>query len=326
MGETHLEAPTRIKLIEDHLRNSKLDTKFIDAKTASKEDIVEIHSPDLYTAIEASSQTPQTMFTMDTIANEFTYDAALTAVGGAIQVADHIKGRSSQFGMLRPPGHHSTFDTAMGFCFFNNIAITANTLLKQNFRRIAIIDVDHHHGNGTQDLFYLEHNVLYTSMHADPAVAFPGTGYSADIGHGDGIGKTVNIPLPIKTTDEDWLVGFDEVIAPIVEQYKPDAILVSLGLDALEDDPYGVLSMTPDGYFEIGKRIGELGNKLCKKRVGVMLEGGYKYHELGIATEKFFSGLIDFKQDSIIKPNLHYRFEQVLREVKGIQRNHWFDI
>ena len=326
MGETHLEAPTRIKLIEDHLRNSKLDTKFVDSKIATRDEIIEIHSSELYDAVAGSSQEPQTVFTLDTIANEFTYDAALTAVGGAIQVADHIKDRSTQFGMLRPPGHHSTFDTAMGFCFFNNIAITANTLLKQNFGKIAIIDVDHHHGNGTQDLFYMDHHVLYTSMHADPTVAFPGTGFASDVGHGEGIGKTVNIPLPIKTNDEEWLAGFDEVIAPIVKQYKPDAILVSLGLDALDDDPYGVLALTPDGYFEIGKRIGELGNDLCKKRVGVMLEGGYKYPELGIATEKFFSGLMDFKQESVITPNPHYRFDQVLREVKAIQRNHWFDI
>lgn len=325
MGEDHLEAPIRIELIEEHLRNSKLNPKFINAKQATQEEINEIHSPELHRAVKLSAQSDNTVFTLDTLANEFTYEAALTAAGGAIQVAEKIKDRSIQFGMLRPPGHHSTFDTAMGFCFFNNIAITTNTLLKQNYKRVAIIDVDHHHGNGTQDLFYMN-QVLYTSMHADPTVSFPGTGFANEVGHGNGIGKTVNIPLPIKTNDENWLAGFDEVIAPIVTQYKPDAILVSLGLDALDNDPYGVLGLTPDGFFEIGKRIGKLGNQLCKKRVGVMLEGGYKYEELGIATEKFFSGLIDFKQESIIKPNLNYRFEQVLREVKAIQRNHWFDI
>ncbi|MHA2277710.1 MAG: histone deacetylase family protein, partial [Candidatus Kariarchaeaceae archaeon] len=317
MGEGHLEAPIRVKLIEAHLRNSNLITKFVEARQATMEEIIEVHAPELYREVKLSTQSDNTIFTLDTIANEFTFDAALTAVGGALQVAEKIKDKSVQFGMLRPPGHHSTFDTAMGFCFFNNIAFTTHKLLKDTCDRVAIIDVDHHHGNGTQDLFYLDHHVLYTSLHADPTVAFPGTGYANEIGHGEGVGKTVNIPLPIKTNDENWLVGFDEVIAPIVEQYKPNAILVSLGLDALDEDPYGVLGLTPDGYFEIGKRIGQLGDKLCKKRVGVLLEGGYKYEELGIATEKFFSGLIDFKQDSIIKPKLNYRFEQVLREVKA---------
>lgn len=326
MGEHHLEAPVRVEIIEQALRDSKLSINFKEARPATVEEILSVHSPYLYDAVFDSSGQEQTVFTLDTIANAFTYDSAMTAAGGALEIAENIGSKKLQFGMLRPPGHHSTYDAAMGFCFFNNIALAAQKLLDKKYKRIAIIDIDHHHGNGTQELFYGQHEVLYTSLHADPHVAFPGTGFIEETGFGEGIGKTVNIPLPVKTSDADYLTGFDEVIFPIVNQYKPDAILVSLGLDGLNDDPYGVLGLSTTLFYEAGKRIAQLAQKHCKNKIGVILEGGYKYDEIGIATEKFFQGLENPNGESYIIPDLTYRFEQVLRTVKATQRSHWFDI
>jgi acetoin utilization deacetylase AcuC-like enzyme len=326
MGEHHLEAPIRTQIIEEALKNAQFKTKFVQSKVAEENEILEIHSQALLETLKNSINHPQVFLTGDTITNPFTFDAAMTSAGGSLQVSEHIKDRSLQFAMLRPPGHHATLGVAMGFCFFNNIALAANALLKDNFNRVVILDVDNHHGNGTQGIFERHPEVLYLSLHADPRVAYPGTGYSDEIGIGEGIGTTVNVPLPYKTKDSDYLVAFDEVVTPIIEQYKPDAILVSLGIDGLEGDPYGALGLSTHLFSEIGARIGSLGERLCKKRIGVVLEGGYKYEEIGEATNLFFEGLLNPKTETTQSPDLSNKFENTLRNIKAIQRNYWFGL
>ena len=323
MGPDHLEAPVRVEIIENELKKAEYDVSFQEARYATEKEIMETHSNNLYELVEQSKNTDRYFFTMDTISNRKTYDASLTAAGGAIQIAENIKEVDNQFAMLRPPGHHATWDSAMGFCFFNNIALTANTLLANQTSRIAIIDVDHHHGNGTQDLFYMSPNVLYTSMHADPKVAFPGTGFPTDVGVGDGEGYTINIPLPIQTHDPEYLVGFDQILTPSIENFKPEVILVSLGLDGLFEDPYGILALSTDGFFDIGRRVGSLAKKLTNSKVGVILEGGYNYQEIGVATTKFFEGLQNPEFDQRVTPELNFRFKQVLDKVKQINKQYW---
>ncbi len=326
MGENHLEAPIRIQLIERALHNASFKTEFIEARKANEIEVLELHSMSLLETMVRSVNKPRMYLTGDTTTNMFTYEAALTAAGASIQVAEKIKEKAIQFAMVRPPGHHATLSVAMGFCFFNNVALSAHYLTQNGFNRVVILDIDNHHGNGTQGLFDRRPEVVYLSLHSDPSISFPGTGYSEEIGIGEGIGSNVNIPLPYKTGDNDYLAAFDEVIVPIIEQYKPEAVLISLGLDGLENDPYGALALSSKGYMEIGKRIGNLSNKVCKNKLGVILEGGYKFDEIGKTTVDFFDGMLNPTQKGTIIPEVSSRFEDQLRNVKAIQRNHWFGI
>lgn len=324
MGPDHLEAPARIKIIEEALRGSSLKLNFIEANEAKDVDILMVHSEDLLNLMRRSTGIAKIQITNDTFTNMYTYSAALTSAGGAIQTAEGLD-TNHGFSMLRPPGHHATREAAMGFCFFNNMAIAAKVAMKK-YDKILILDMDNHFGNGTSNSFENDPNILYISLHADPEASYPGTGHAETVGTHEGLGKTVNLPLPWKLEDADYLVALDEVVIPIAEQFNPDAILVSLGLDGLEGDPYGALGLTTDAYYEMGRRIGALNQRVTNKKVGTILEGGYKYSEIGKATVSYFEGLLDPKGEERVQPKLSTKFTYALRKIKAIQRNHWFDL
>ncbi len=327
MGPSHLEAPIRLSLIKTAIKESGLKPKFKSASPASLEDIYHVHSKSLVEELRESSLHERTEFTPDTIANRHTWKAAIHAVGGSIQAANEAyRKKHTVFAMVRPPGHHATVNAIMGFCFLNNIAIAAETLIRsEDLRKVAILDIDNHHGNGTQDIFYHRPDVLYASLHASPRFAYPGTGWIEQVGEGEGIGKTVNIPLPYQIDDSSYLTVLNQLVIPIIEEYDPDALLISLGLDGLKDDPYGALGLSTEGFRNIGRSVAKLGKKV-KNRIAVFLEGGYKYNEIGEATVHFFEGLKEgsppaFEED-IQSPYL----DQVLRKSRAIFRNYWTSI
>ncbi|MCY3412970.1 MAG: histone deacetylase [Candidatus Heimdallarchaeota archaeon] len=322
MGDS-LESPKRVEVIQEALQNSKLNVSFIEANRANEKDILEIHTEDLYNTLVKSSLMNSVRFTVDTYTNIYTYEAAMTAVGGTIQAVKELKSHHT-FALLRPPGHHATDNSAMGFCFLNNIAVATN-VIRKDYKKILILDVDNHFGNGTAEIFKNDPNVLYISLHSDPDISYPGTGYAEEVGSMDGIGKIVNIPLPWQLGDADYLVAFDEIVIPIIEQFIPEVILVSLGLDGLKDDPYGNLSLSTDGYYEIGRRIGEINKKITNRHVATILEGGYKYDEMGQAVVEYFTGLLHGGEERI-KPALSPKFSYALRMIKAIQRNHWIGL
>jgi acetoin utilization deacetylase AcuC-like enzyme len=320
-----LETASRLTRIKEALEISDISYKYKEARPATDEEILAAHSESLLNQMSKTSSMAKYVFAPDTSANMFTYDAAKTSAGGAIQMAEQLNSQSG-FSMLRPPGHHATPESAMGFCFFNNVALAALALQKVNTKRVAIIDVDNHHGNGTQDIFRTNPNVLYTSLHADPQISYPGTGFADDVGFGEGMGKSVNFPLPFLTGDQDYLIAFDEVITPIVHEFNPDVILISLGVDGLKNDPYGQLSLSTNVFYEIGQRINDLNSRSTNNNVGVVLEGGYKYDEIGLATVEFFRGLLGYYKNDRIEPKLSTKLEYTLRNVKAIQRSHWIGI
>ncbi len=325
MGQHHLESPERISLITNSIEESDLSYRYFEAKEASDEDILKIHSDSLMNIMRRSTGIVKVTFTPDTTTNMFTFAAAKTSAGGAIQVANNLDTANS-FALLRPPGHHATSKSAQGFCFFNNVAIAAKNLIDNGIKRITIIDIDNHHGNGTSEIFECCPNILYISMHADPQISYPGTGFADEVGNCEGIGKTVNIPLPYKLRDSDYLIGFDEIVIPIVEQFDPEIILVSLGVDGINNDPYGSLGLSKNIFYDLGYRIRDLAKRLTNRYVGVFLEGGYKYEELGPAVVEFLRGIEQLDKQYHIKPQLSLKFEYSLREVKAIQRNYWFGI
>jgi acetoin utilization deacetylase AcuC-like enzyme len=221
----------------------------------------------------------------DTYTTNGTWQAALHAAGGAIKAVEMVASgqATNAFALVRPPGHHATPSHSMGFCMFNNIAVAAQyARTKFGVQRLAIVDYDVHHGNGTQDTFYADEHVLFCSTHGSPL--YPGTGMMPEIGQDAGRGTTLNVPLPFNTGDHGFQQVYAEVLLPVVRRFQPDMILVSAGFDAHWADPIGPLALSVAGYAALTERLVALAKELCDGKIVLVLEGGYNLDALGACT------------------------------------------
>lgn len=215
-----------------------------------------------------------------------TFEAAQTSKDIALSALDHvIQTHESAFGLCRPPGHHAAVDQYGGYCFFNNAAIAAQRALDGGMQRVAILDVDFHHGNGTQDIFYARDDVLFLSLHGNPRSEFPYfLGFADETGRGKGEGFNVNYPMPSGTDYAAWANALDDAIQRIAA-YRPELLIVSLGVDTFENDPISSFKLKSDDYLDCGRRL---------KRLGIptafLLEGGYAVEEIGINTVNVLTG------------------------------------
>jgi acetoin utilization deacetylase AcuC-like enzyme len=211
----------------------------------------------------------------DTYTSPDSYDVALLAAGAAVDAVERVTGGSHvrAFALVRPPGHHAERDRAMGFCLFNNVAVAAAHARALGAPRVAIVDYDVHHGNGTQHMFELDPAVLYISTHQYPF--YPGTGAAAEIGSGDGRGFTVNVPLDAGATDNDYRLVFEEVVIPIVWQFKPEVLLVSAGFDAHERDPLAGMRVSSAAFGAMTMELRRVADVCCGGRIVLVAEGGY---------------------------------------------------
>jgi len=246
-------------------------------RMATREELRRVHLAQHIDAIQATSGFG-VMLDPDTFTSPESAEIAMLAAGATVMTAEHaIATGDTAFALVRPPGHHAERDRAMGFCLYNNVAVAAAHALAQGLDRVAIVDIDVHHGNGTQAIFYDNPQVLYLSTHQFPF--YPGTGAADETGTGGGAGFTVNIPLEMGATDADYDLVYRSVVVPVVQQFSPQLVLVSAGFDAHEHDPLASMRVTTEGYAAIVRQVMVAAGKAP---VAFVTEGGY---DLGALAE-----------------------------------------
>jgi acetoin utilization deacetylase AcuC-like enzyme len=275
-GERHPENPDRLRAIRRGLAK-RHGVEYVEPDPAAKPAVTAVHDADYVDELESFVADGGGSWDPDTVASEGTWEAALTSAGlaqwAAREALNGSTGRQTPFALGRPPGHHAVVDDAMGFCFFNNAAVAAQTVIDAGIaERVAIFDWDVHHGNGTQDIFYERGDVLYASIHEDGL--YPDTGALDETGAGDGAGTTLNLPLAAGAGDADYRYAVEEAVAPAVERFDPDLLLVSAGFDAHRHDPISRMRVSTEGYALLTDRVRALADD-ADAADAYLLEGGY---------------------------------------------------
>jgi acetoin utilization deacetylase AcuC-like enzyme len=272
----HPERPARIRALEAEMSaNDWFGCERVEAPRATREQLLAVHPESYVAAIEALSAAGGGAIDADTYAMEGTYEAALRAAGGAAALVDALLGEGVRAGVsaLRPPGHHAETATAMGFCFFGNVAVAARRARDEHGAgRVLILDWDVHHGNGSNEIFHADPGVLFVSIHEYPL--YPGTGPASDAGSGAGEGYTVNLPVPGGTGDAGFRSLVEHVACALIRDWRPRLVLVSAGFDAHIDDPLATCRVTEAGYAGMTASVRRAADEVGAP-VGLVLEGGY---------------------------------------------------
>ncbi len=288
-GQGHPERPERLKAIHQVLPKNAL---WLAPRLASSAEIQRVHTTDHVNQVMGIAGKPAGYFDADTPYGPHSSEAAFLAAGGLLTAVEAVESGEAQnaFAFPRPPGHHAESHRAMGFCLFNNVAVAARHLT-ENFgkKKIAIIDFDVHHGNGTQHIFYDRSDVFYVSLHQYPF--YPGTGASSEIGQGVGTGFTLNVPMTARGDDDDYEQAFDEQVMPALTTYNPDFILVSAGFDAHHLDPLGGMAVSKQGFYSMSSKLNALAKKTCDGKIVHVLEGGYDLRGLQEGVEAVLESL-----------------------------------
>ncbi len=289
----HPERPERIRALIDALATYPGPILRFDPRPIEEKWLLAVHSAEYVSRIRATQGLPERDLDPDTHTSPRSYEVACLAAGSAVRLLELIReGRiEAGFSLTRPPGHHATRNRAMGFCLFNNAAIAAQWAIHERLaQRVAILDFDVHQGNGTQEIFWTRSDVLYVSSHQFPH--YPGTGAFSEVGAGAGEGFTVNFPVPAGRDDAFFVRLYNDFAVPILEQFKPDLILVSAGYDTHESDPLAGMRMTADGFGAIASVVIAAARKLCQGRLLFVLEGGYNLKGLTEGVQATMDGAL----------------------------------
>ena len=323
----HPEKSERLEVICQLLQDDGLWDELHPLPTppAPPELIATVHEPDYVEHVRLLSESGGGALDHETMVSPDTYEAAARAIGGCVTAVEAILAGElhNAIGLLRPPGHHAMPNRGMGFCIFNTIAIAADYAIREcGLERVAIVDFDVHHGNGTQHVFFHRRDVLYISLHQYPL--YPGTGPLEEVGIDAGRGYNINLPLPAGTSDYHIERCLDEVILPaLVDIYKPQLVLVSAGYDGYHADPLAGWDLSAECYHAITQRLVEAAEAVCDGRLCLLLAGGYLLDALPVCVENSVLALLGrlplhedpfpADSDTARAPNLDDRVERVLQ-------------
>lgn len=279
----HPECADRVSHVYATLEKQGLvaATAGLPAEPIEPHELMGVHRPQVVDRVRRAADMGGSWLDGDTYVSPQSYNVALLAAGAAAQAERAALAGTVDNAMVvvRPPGHHATPMQSMGFCLFNSVAVAAwDAVERQGLDRVAIVDFDVHHGNGTQDIFYEDPRVLYVSTHQYPY--YPGTGHYRERGDGRGLGTTLNVPLPANCGDAEYLIVFEEIIRPALERFAPQLVLVSAGYDAHKADPLAQMAVTTAGYAALVARLKAWAAATANRRLVMVLEGGYDLEAL----------------------------------------------
>jgi acetoin utilization deacetylase AcuC-like enzyme len=322
-GPGHPERPERLEAVRRGLREGGLLGALLSLppREATREELLRIHSPAHVDRVTAT-QGRRVRFDADTATSPGSYEAAVRAAGAVVDAVTRVLdgGLDRAFCNVRPPGHHATRDRPMGFCLFNNVAVGAAAALARGVARVAIVDFDVHHGNGTQEAFYDDRRVLYVSSHQFPF--YPGTGSLSEVGEGEGRGFTVNLPMPLGLGDGEYRQTYREIVEPIGRAFDPELVLVSAGFDPHRDDPIGNMDLTTPGFAEVVDVCLAIASGSAGGRLVAVVEGGYDLDAVAAsaaATVRQISGAPPVGLTAPPQPG----FEDLLAAYRQVHGKYW---
>ena len=265
-------------------------TEVVAPREATHEQLVSVHDADYVKRISETAGRSSAL-DPDTYTSPESYEIARLAAGACVDAVERVMAgsRRAAVAVVRPPGHHAERGRAMGFCLFNNIAVAAAHARRQGARKVAIVDYDVHHGNGTQHIFEADPHVLYVSTHQYPY--YPGTGAADEIGRDAGRGFTVNLPLEAGAVDEDYRTVFERVVVPVLRQFEPDLVMVSAGFDAHGSDPLGGMRLTTSAFGAMTAALRGVAEECCRGRIVAVTEGGYDLQALTASLDSAVAAL-----------------------------------
>ena len=326
---THVESHERLIAIMDLLKKKKLfdnpDFKLIQPRKATIDQIKYVHQQSLIDEVKEVSELSKMtgsiqQLDMDTAVSAKTFEASLYSVGGNLTGIDEIlEGKvNNVFAAVRPPGHHSNAYRCSGFCIFNNIAIATEYLFREkNVKRVAIIDWDCHHGNGTSDIFYEgseNGEIVIFNSHQDGRTLYPGSGFINEIGQNKGEGKIINFPMPPRAAEDIVIIYFNEIIKPICDIYKPEFILISAGFDTHWTDRLTNMGWTYQAAANYLKKIKTIADNYSNGRILITLEGGYELDKQAIAVYNCIQ-ILNNKEENVIEENSRVSNKEVLNYI-----------
>lgn len=332
----HPESPGRLIAAVSGIVTSNMlareEVSLVEPMHAGLEELRLVHTWEYIERVRLTCEAGGGLIGGETMVSRESFDVARLAAGGAIEAARNVASGAfkNAFALVRPPGHHAEPDKSIGFCIFNNVALAAKFLIERcNLRRVAVLDIDAHHGNGTQRIFYDSNDVLYLSIHEDPS-DFPKAGFIWEVGAGDGEGYTVNIPLPYGTSDPSYWKALKTIVFPVIEQYRPEMILISAGFDGYYRDVISELMLSAKIYPRIFKAILDVANKICGGRMAAILEGGYNLWFLRRAVAACISKMAGINayvemrdRRPLIDLSIEKSAEKIIEKARRIHSRYW---
>jgi acetoin utilization deacetylase AcuC-like enzyme len=323
----HPETSERILVLMRELRGV---ARWVKPRPADPGEIMLVHEEEYVSLVKSYSELGTTgQLDPDTFVSEGTWDAARHAVGAAVQAAllAYSGSLETVFAAVRPPGHHAHPSHGAGFCIFNNVAVAASKLLAQRLvSRIAVVDVDAHYGDGTAHIFYDDPSVLYVSLHGDPREYYPWKGFPEELGAGEGRGYNIPVPLPPGVGDDGYLEAVESIVVPVLEEYRPELVLVSAGFDTHHGDPLMDFMLTVQGHWRVARELYLAAKRVSGRGVAGVLEGGYNLNALPKSTANFLAAYLEkplYREKSIVPGRAARRLGEYIGRVRRVLSKYW---